>query len=66
MHHIHCVLEIVPPLLEAFDDGMQLFVMRMVTHFVVSKLLAIVRNQVPVALSLLALSLLTQYVCHQL
>jgi hypothetical protein len=50
---MHCVLEIVPQLLEVFDDGVQLFVMHIITHFVVSKLLAMVRNQVLVALSLL-------------
>jgi hypothetical protein len=56
------VLEIVLPLLEAFNDSVQLFVIRIITHFMVSKLLAMVCNQVLVALSLLALSLLTRCV----
>jgi hypothetical protein len=56
------MLEIVLLLLEAFNDGMQLFIMCMIIHFIVSKLLAIVRNWVPVALS----SLLTQYIHRRL
>jgi hypothetical protein len=55
------VFEIVPPLLKAFDNDMQLFVMRMITPFSVSKLLAAVRYWVPVPLSLLA-----QCICRQL
>jgi hypothetical protein len=47
---MHRVLEIVLLLLEAFDDSMQLFVMRMIMHFMVGKLLAVVRNQVLVFL----------------
>jgi hypothetical protein len=58
---MHRMLEIVLPLLEVFDYGVQLFVMHIITHFVIGKLLAMVRNRV-----LVALSLLTQCVYRRL